>query len=74
MLSSKYDDDPGSKTIPDEGDIIDLHPAALCFETTATTKPPPEIKTTMLILHDVIKNNFDWRDNPFADLDTWVVS
>ena len=73
-MSSKHDYDPGSKRFPDEGDFIDLHPAALRFETTATTKPPPAIKTTMIILHDVIKNNFDWRDNPIADLDAWAVA
>ena len=37
LLSSKYEHSVSKKTIPCQEECIDLHLAALCFETTATT-------------------------------------
>ena len=55
--------------IPDEKVLFHAHPSHLCYAEIASTKPPPEIKTTKLLLSDVLKHGFKWDDH---NLFVWI--
>ena len=55
--------------VPGDNALFFANPQRLCYQSVATTKPPPEVKASRLICQDILKNTFVSQDNPLL---VWI--